>query len=355
MKILIAKFRNIGDVLLITPLFENLKAHYPDCRIDVALNAGTEAMVNKNPLVHNLHVYDRKKLKSLSLWNRIKAEIGFANGIRREKYDLFVGLTEGERTAYLAWYSGAKMKVGYTPKKTRWLQGVYALSLPSQEERHTVEANLDALRVLDIPIRQKKVQMYWEEADKKIEGLPERFIHIHPVSRWLFKCIKDETTAHIIDYVQQTLKIPVVLTAANDQKEREKITNIKSLCQSELLDFSGELSLHQVAALNQKAKMFIGVDTAIMHISAANNVPVLAFFGPSGAFHWGPWDNDMMESGYNQRNGFQKMGKHRVIQEVRDCIPCGKDGCEGTKISDCLMQLDEKRIFETLEEVFDAT
>ena len=29
-----------------------------------------------------------------------------------------------------------------------------------------------------------------------------------------------------------------------------------------------------------------------MHIAAAVGTPVVALFGPSGAFHWGPWDNE---------------------------------------------------------------
>ena len=55
--------------------------------------------------------------------------------------------------------------------------------------------------------------------------------------------------------------------------------------------------------------MFIGVDTAIMHLAAANDVPVIALFGPSGAFEWGPWDNDLDANDYTQRNGNQTMGK----------------------------------------------
>ena len=29
-----------------------------------------------------------------------------------------------------------------------------------------------------------------------------------------------------------------------------------------------------------------------MHIAAAVGTPVVALFGPSGAFNWGPWDNE---------------------------------------------------------------
>ena len=38
MKILLLKFRNIGDVLLTTPLIHNLKMHYPDAQIDYSVN-----------------------------------------------------------------------------------------------------------------------------------------------------------------------------------------------------------------------------------------------------------------------------------------------------------------------------
>jgi heptosyltransferase-3 len=88
-----------------------------------------------------------------------------------------------------------------------------------------------------------------------------------------------------------------------------------------------------------------------MHMSAANNVPVLAFFGPSGADHWGPWDNELMQSCYTTRRGNRGMGKHRVIQENWDCVPCGKDGCNGSKISDCLMKLDLEMIKKNIQEM----
>ena len=44
-KILIMKFRNIGDVLLTTPLIKNLKLNYTDSSIDIAVNKGCEEMV----------------------------------------------------------------------------------------------------------------------------------------------------------------------------------------------------------------------------------------------------------------------------------------------------------------------
>ncbi len=348
------KFRNIGDVLLTAPLFENLRRCYPDAQIDAAVNAGTETMLTHNPNVDVIHVYDRERIKKLSLWKRLKAEVAFVRKIRAQKYDMVINTTGGDRGAQIALVSGAGVKVGYPVKKNRLLKNVFTRTLPEQEFRHTVETNLDVLRVLGLPVETKRVSIFWSEADE-VEGLPKRFVHIHPVSRWLFKCVADKTMAMMIDYVENTLKTKVVLTAAPVEEEMQKIEAILSHCSSKPVNMAGKLTLKQTAALNKKAAFFIGVDTAIMHISAANDVPVLAFFGPSGADHWGPWDNDEKGSGYRQRKGFQTMGRHRVIQESWECVPCGKDGCEGTKISDCLMRLDMAFIQQNIDAIDQTT
>lgn len=341
MKILVLKFRNIGDVLLTTPLLDALGAAYPDAKIDMALNAGTEAVIQGHPAIRHVHVYDRKAIRQGSFWNRIRQEAAFAERIRQEKYYTVIALTEGDRSAWLARYSGAKERVGIPSRKNRLQQKMFIKHMPSQEKRHTVEWNLDAARVLGIPVSQKRVSITWDESDEAgLPELPETFVHIHPLSRWQFKCIHNGTMARVIDYIQTDKQIPVVLTASDDSREKHKLAQILSHCQSAPLNLAGTLSLKRVAALTSKARAFIGVDTAIMHMAAAVDTPVMAFFGPSGAFHWGPWDNALMESGYTERHGNQRMGRHRVIQDSRGCVPCGKDGCEGSKESDCLMRLD---------------
>ena len=346
-KILIIKFRNIGDVLLITPLISNLKKTYPHAKIDIALNKGTEEMITLNPNINDVIIYDREKIKSFKGAKRVWEEIKFGYEIKKRGYDIVINTTEGDRGAQLALTSGAKVKIGYKSKKNRFLKNVFDYQLPPQGFRHTIDANLDVLRVLNLPITDKKVEIFWSKKDEEIVDKTlncKDFIHIHPVSRWLFKCLDDETVAKIIDYCKIELKKEVVLTSAPVKEELNKIDSIIKLCKSSPKNLSGKLTLKQTAYLNSKSKLFIGVDTAIMHISAANNTPVLAFFGPSGADHWGPWDNSYMLSGYIKRKGIQTMGIHTVLQRNWECIPCGKDGCNGTKISDCLIKFDMKII-----------
>jgi heptosyltransferase-3 len=215
-----------------------------------------------------------------------------------------------------------------------------------------VDVQLIPLKALGLEVREKKVEIFWNETTRaRVKNLlgahrlePGNFIHIHPVSRWFFKCIDDRTMAQVIDYCQERLGLPVVLTAAPVEKERKKIDAILAHCSSVPVNLAGKLSLKETAALNKAAGFFVGVDTAVMHISAANDTPVLAFFGPSTAFRWGPWDNALHHTGYDRLRGDQRMGKHQVVQMDWDCVPCNKDGCNGSKISDCLVQLGFQRI-----------
>lgn len=345
MKILIIKFRNIGDVLLTTPLIKNLKLNFPNSKIYFALNKGTEEMLTLNPYVNKLYIYEREQIKKLNIFKKSKKELDFIKDIKKEKYDIIINLTNGDRGTLISLLCNGKIKIGY--KKNLLSRLTFTHYMPKNKNfQHIIDKDLDSLKIINKKVTEKKVEIYWNnETELSIKKIlsqcnieDKKFIHIHPVSRWFFKCIEDKLMAKIIDFCEKQLNLKVVLTSAPIPKEIEKVNKILSYCSSSPINLSGLLTLKQTAALNKRAKFFIGVDTAVMHISAANNVPVLAFFGPSGSFNWGPWDNNFLDSGYTQKNGYQIMGKHKVIQVNWGCSPCGQDGCNGSKISECLME-----------------
>lgn len=345
MKILIIKLRNIGDVLLTSPLFYNLKKHYGEsCELDMLVNEGTQNILSTQHL-NTIHTLKRNPNKL----QRIKDEISLLRAIKKAKYDMVIGLTSGDRSAFLAFFSGAKVRVGFPPKAF-WAKNLYTIKL-TPKYSHTIEDNLQALRALKIPILSKKVLPPQIKESTKLQNLPPKFIHLHLFSRWFFKCLSDSFCAKIIDFITQNYQIPCVLTAAKDARESKKLSEILKLCQTKPLFFDGTLSLPEVSLLNSKALAFIGVDTGIMHLSAANDTPTFAFFGPSGVGAWGPWDNSLESSTYTRRNGIQKMGKHCVYQESLDCVPCDREGCNNSQKSDCLLEkLNQTQALQSLQD-----
>lgn len=342
MNILVMKFRNIGDVLLITPLLRNLKFNYPHANIDVSVNAQTKDMLTLNPNVRNIIVYERDEIKKLSFFKKLYEELKFVKNIYREKYDMIINLTDGDRGNFLSLLSKSKIKIGYESDKI-FFKYIFTHIISNISNRHMIEANLDPIRLLKLKIKDKKVEIFNSLSDDlMVEKIVQNkaFIHIHPVSRWLFKCIDDKIMANIIDFCKFELKKEVILTASSEESELKKVNSILSHCKSKPMNLSGKLTLKQTSALNKKALCFIGVDTAIMHISAANDTPILAFFGPSNVLKWGPWDNSWKKSMYNKKNGVSETNKHIAYQTDWDCVPCEKDGCNSSKISDCLMKFD---------------
>ncbi len=319
-KILVVKFRNIGDVLLSTPLISNLKNIYPDSQIDMALNKGCEDMVSNNPNVDNIIIYDRPRIKKLGIFAQLKEEIRFTRNIRNNHYDMVINLTEGDRGAQLAFLSGAKSKLGF-PVRKGLLSKIKIFDKLGDDKKwqHTVEKDLQFINLLGKEVDNKEVKIYWssmveQEVDKILaDNNIKQFVHIHPVSRWMFKCWEDDRMAKIIDYLQQDKGVKVVITGAPVKKELDRIDKILSLCKTRPINLSSKLTLKHLAYLSSKAKLFFGVDTAPMHMAAATNTPVATLFGASYPVIWGPWNNNSDKQLFQDEDSIQTNGLHYMV------------------------------------------
>lgn len=138
--------------------------------------------------------------------------------------------------------------------------------------------------------------------------------------------------ANVIDWLEVERRMKVILTTSPEEKELKKIKSILSLCKSRPLSLAGLLTLKQLAVLSQKCKLFMGIDSAPMHIAAAVGTPVIALFGPTGEFNWGPWGNG-----------------HTIIKKDWKCRPCGMDGCNRTKRSLCLEAITPEEVKRAID------
>jgi len=107
MNILLIKYRNIGDVLLATPLLANLRRHYPGATIDFALNNYCSAMISNHPDVRQVFSYPRAQLWTMSLRQRIHRKIAYLQQILQNRNDLVINLTERVRGLLIAALSRA--------------------------------------------------------------------------------------------------------------------------------------------------------------------------------------------------------------------------------------------------------
>lgn len=353
LRILLLKFRHIGDVLLATPLIDNLRRHFPDARMDMAVNDYCAAMVEGNPHLDQVLLYPRAAVKAASILGRARLEWAFYRACLARRYDVVMNLTEGERGALITGLSRAPIRLGFQPRSALARLPMYTQSLADIPVAHTVEKDLALLRLLGKEPITKQVALHWPDTvTDKIRaklvsaGIEEPFVHVHPVARWLFKCWRPEAFAQVIDTLQRDFSLPVVITASPDPAELARVKEIIGYCQTRPQDWSGELTLPEVACVSSLARFFFGVDTAPMHMAAAVNTPVIALFGPSLPHIWGPWDNQGQQPYQNVRTT-QRNGAHILLQHPDDALRM----VHGQKISTALYRITPEEVLAAVEEV----
>jgi heptosyltransferase-3 len=335
---LVTKLRHHGDVLLASPVFTTLKRAAPHAEIDALVYRETAPMLEGHPCIAALHAIDRD-WKRQGLVTQAARELALLRTLRDRRYDLLIHLTEHPRGLTLARLLRPRYAVTRErPRPSRsWARRfTHFYRLPRATPRHAVEANLDALRRIGVQPHgdDKRLTLVpGVAAESRADALlathglaPRAFVQVHPGSRWLFKCWPAEYSAALVARLAADGHA-ILLTGAPDPRERALVDAIvaalPAAARARVADASGTLTLRELAAVTARARLFVGVDSAPMHIAAAMGTPAVALFGPSGEHEWGPW----------------QVAARVVASRVHPCRPCGIDGCGGGKVSECLTTL----------------
>jgi heptosyltransferase-3 len=341
--------------------------------VSALVNSGTEEVLTGNRLIDEVIVYNRG-IKNQPLHRKYANELSFLRMIRSKRFDLAIDLTSGDRAAILSLVSGARYRLAYDPAG-EGLPGkryVYTHLAHRNTGLHMVLQNLDLVRqfgiwtgnpTVDIAIPEDARAFATDVLKEHSVSGSDMIIHVHPSSRWLFKCWQDEFMADIISRLIKK-KVKVIVTSSPAAREMEMTSRVLALVEGRdrLIDLSGRTSLKQLAALLAEADLFLGVDSAPMHIAAAVGTPVVALFGPTKTAQWGPWDNEAarlqesvanVTSPYSRNLGLQTFGVHTAIQRDWNCVPCGGDGCDGSKKSKCLDDIQPKEVMSCIDTVLE--
>ena len=338
---LVTKLRHHGDVLLAAPVLALLKARAPHLEVDALVYDDTAPMLEGHPALSQLHLVGRKWRDAGAL-SRLSQESGLFRALKARNYDLIVHLTEHPRGAWLARLLGARYSVAPAlARRGRFWRNSFTHLYPmvGGGRRHQVELNLDALRRIGVQpsLEERKVQFVpGAQAENEMSKLVEPgFVHVHPASRWHFKCWPADKNAELIDRLAAEGHRVVITAAPGD--EVAFIDSILAKTRAKPLNLAGRLTIKQLGALTARAKLFIGVDSMPMHLAAAMGTPTVALFGPSGEYEWGPWNV-----------------QRRVVTTTHSCRPCGYDGCGGGKLSECLAFLPVDAVHAAARELLAA-
>lgn len=336
---LVIKMQHHGDVLLASPVVSTLaQAGY---EVDALVFDDTKPMLAGHPQLARLHGIVRHGRRRLGLWGWLKSEWQLLAALRERDYALIVHLTKRRRGAWLARLLKPTTSVAPDALGDRFWRKSFTHLYPDLISRHTVEVHLDALRRIGIQPSHDTLRMQLSlDADTQASarallaehGLPVGgYIQVHPTSRWMFKAWPAEQMAAVINALTAAGE-KVLLTAAKEPEELAMVAAIKAKLERPVVDLSGQLTLKQLGALIADAKLWLGLDSAPMHMAAALGTPCVAIFGPSVDSKWAPW----------------QVPNRLVAHPGYACRPCNRPGCGDGGVSDCLVNLPVRSVLEAV-------
>ena len=346
--VLVVVTRQIGDVLLTTPLVHRARQLWPQARIDVLGFEGTLGMLRGNPDISNLIATPARPGAGGTL--------RWARRLWRQ-YDLALIADAGDRAHLIGWLAApVRSGVLAAANSSNWWK--------RRLLRHTVTSGGDSGAV---HVVEEKLHLLapWERTDAgpsqpvlvgpASEALPSAlqaqlkhgYVVVHTPSMWNYKQWPLAHFRALIALLAQAGR-QVVLTGGPGEGDRAAVAAMHGAAPADQLLDAGLLNFNQLARLLRGAALYIGPDTSVSHLAAACGVPVLAIFGPTNPQRWSPWPggSEVQPLRFQRQAPAQTLGHVTLMQASLPCVPCGRAGCDDHRDSrtDCLPAIEPERV-----------
>jgi ADP-heptose:LPS heptosyltransferase len=265
MNLLFVTATRVGDAVLSTGLLAYLVERHPDAVITVAAGPVAAPLFEAVPRLSRLIVMDKRRYGMH--WLRLYGAIA------GRRWDLVVDL-RSSALGYFLWAGERRItaKADRREHRVRELGRLFALDPPPAPQLWTSPAHQAAAAVL-VPAAGP-------------------VLAVAPAANWRGKQWRGERFAELA----RRLVSPggllsgarvVVLAAAHERAQAEPL--LAAFAPEQTIDLVGRTDLLTAAAVLQRAQLFIGNDTGLMHVAAAVGTPTLGLFGPSPAARFAPW------------------------------------------------------------------
>jgi predicted lipopolysaccharide heptosyltransferase III len=286
-RILVIQLRRLGDLILTSPVIAAIRKHQPQAQIVLAIASECEPLL---PALSGIQetIIIRRGLRDIGAWIEL----------RRHCFDCTIDLTRNDRSAWLTLLSGARKRIvsdrvrHQSRVRTRCYNEFVRCTM---KEMHTIDYYLALLQplgivdattelTLDLPARARANASVI--ITNRIGDGP--FAIFHPGSAREDKFWETDRWTAAIKFTSQELGLRPVLSGGDNATEGRHLAAIRKRLEVPVVDLSGQSDLLTLAALIEKARLLVTVDSAPTHLASASKTPQVILFGPTNPFHWRP-------------------------------------------------------------------
>lgn len=348
----------IGDVLFTTPLVRTLREFYPNNYIGFICNRRTQYLVENNPHVDEVFVFEKDEYRVLWKSSKIKflGEFsGLLKAINKRKFDICFDLSMNMKYGFFLKMLKIPVRLGYDFKnRGRFL--THRIKIDGYHDKSVIEYYLDLARYMGIEPKSAFMDLYlnekdmeWADSFQRENFSPkEKFVCLSPAggeswgSNYVLKHWYPEKFSELVCRIRDELDAKVIFLSS--PRERRIISQVKFLIEKKdgVIDLSGRTSLGQCAAIIKKCSVLVSNDGGPIHIAKSLGVPTVSIFGPVDDKVYGP---------------YPLSDRDKVVKEDISCRPCYRNfrlpECRNNR--KCLSGIGVDKVFDAVKSLMADT
>ena len=289
--IILFRLDALGDVVLTTPLFRELKRAFPGSRLTVVVQRAYASILETNPNIDELltlpvfsarwlPAHTRRLFAAISLYRRELSGRHFDLAIT-PRWD-----TDEHLAAFLCLLTNARVRAGYSEaasagkkRYNRGFDGAFDLCLDPGPLQHEVERNLGFIAALGGRVREKHLEIDLLPKDhaqvrQVLRDLSEECAVLAlgigaqtPGRRW-----RIEHYAAVIRELAMQYPLYIVIVCA--PSERPEARRLQTTLPVPAFISDGP-NIRETCVLLARCELFIGNDTGSAHLAAAMQCPTI--------------------------------------------------------------------------------
>lgn len=320
-RVLLIQLRQVGDVILATPIARIIKEAWPQVRLSFLTEAPNDQILAHNPYIDAVILTRRKA--------GVRETLATIRALRRQRFDAVLDFMANPRSAQLAFGSGAPVRISY-PKRFR---GRLYTHQVAPTEGYAVAYKKSLLKPLGISSDRLKPELFltaeerrWGQAFCK-ELSPQhkrRLVTIDPTHRRITRCWPAEHYGKLCGLLAERLDVlPLILWGPGELPVAEAVA---SYSEGRAI-VAPPTDLRQSMAVIAAADAHLGNCSSPRHVAVAVDTPSFVVLGSTSR----AWEFPTAD--------------HISVQRGVDCQPCNRNHCDIGII--CLTEYGPEAVFET--------
>lgn len=335
-RVLVTRLDYLGDVVLSLPLVDALAARWPGIEIDYLTREPAASLLRgeaEGGAISRVFTLERGAgfLDSLAL----------IHSLRGRRYRAVIDLYSNPRSAWLSWFTGARLRVGGDRRGRRHLYthpmrvGDDVRAATEHHLRYGAPLGVDGdatrprLHIGDEEIERAHSHLRRAGVDGT-SGRPR--VGIHPGGKWSVKRWPTGKFAELVTLLRTRMDADVIVfTGPGEEEHTEALRAIVG----DGASYLDVMPIRDLAAVISTLDAIVACDGGVMHVSVACGTPTVGIFGSAEPEVWFP---------------YRDLGPFRAAFKPLPCRPCHRHVCP-LGHTDCLNGLDAGRVLDDVAAV----